>query len=54
MRPLRTLEEVGLTVAVVLLLFTPLLDPMVSLVAAVGLLVLLGLLASGRPGRQQR
>ncbi|NJD28856.1 MAG: hypothetical protein FIA92_11240 [Chloroflexi bacterium] len=54
MRQLHTLEEIGLTVAVVLLLLTPMLDPVVSLVTAAGLLILLGVLAAGRPGAQHR
>jgi hypothetical protein len=52
-RALHSLEEVGLTVAVVLLLLTPMLDPVISLVAALGALVLLGVVAADRPrGRQ--
>jgi hypothetical protein len=41
MRPFRTIEELAVGAAVVLLLFTPMVDPIVSLVAAGVLLVVL-------------
>ncbi len=41
MRSFRTIEELAVAAAVVLLLFTPMVDPIVSVVAAGALLVLL-------------
>jgi hypothetical protein len=55
MRPVRTIEELAVAAAVVLLLFTPMIDPIVSLVAAgVLLVVLVGAFAIDRRnhGRQ--